>query len=290
MNSLSENGFIPEELFSQKGSTAEDAKFDKTLTTDISRQSRTPMTIISADAANCYDRVNHVIMSLVWLTLLNGNVPAVVAALICLQTMKFFQRTGFGESKTYIGGKDLIKYIMGLGQGSRSAPPSWIQLSSVLINVYKQLGLGSYTTDPISLEEIHSAGALFVDDADLYTSDDRQPVTDELTNPAELYLQTQRNLDQWSDLLQASGGALKPEKCFWYLLDYKCDAGTWSYVDASDFELQITNTDGEKIMIEQKTPTMSMKTLGVNDVPTRGNVAHLEYLSNKSKVYSLARY
>ena len=232
MNSLSENGFIPEELFSQKGSTAEDAKFDKTLTTDISRQSRTPMTIISADAANCYDRVNHVIMSLVWLTLLNGNVPAVVAALICLQTMKFFQRTGFGESKTYIGGKDLIKYIMGLGQGSRSAPPSWIQLSSVLINVYKQLGLGSYTTDPISLEEIHSAGALFVDDADLYTSDDRQPVTDELTNPAELYLQTQRNLDQWSDLLQASGGALKPEKCFWYLLDYKCDAGTWSYVDA----------------------------------------------------------
>jgi len=36
MNSLTENGFIPEELFSQKGSTAEDAKFDKTLTTDIS--------------------------------------------------------------------------------------------------------------------------------------------------------------------------------------------------------------------------------------------------------------
>ena len=126
MNGMSENGFIPEELFSQKGSTAEDAKFDKTLTTDISRQSRRPMTIISADAANCYDRVNHVIMSLVWLTLLNGNVPAVVVALICLQTMKFFQRTGFGESKTFIGGKDLIKHIMGLGQGSRAAPPSWI--------------------------------------------------------------------------------------------------------------------------------------------------------------------
>jgi hypothetical protein len=51
------------------------------------------------------------------------------------------------------------------------------------------------------------------------------------------------------------------------------------------FELQITNTDGEKIMIEQKTPTMSMKTLGVNDAPAGGNVAHLEYLSNKSKVW-----
>ena len=96
-------------------------------------------------------------------------------------------------------------------------------------------------TDPISLEEIHSAGALFVDDADLYTGDDRQPDTEERTNPAELCRQTQRNLDQWSDLLQATGGALKPEKCFWYLLDYKCDEGIWSYVDTSDFELKITN-------------------------------------------------
>ncbi len=30
-------------------------------------------------------------MSLVWLVLTNGNIPAVVAALLCLQTMKFFQ-------------------------------------------------------------------------------------------------------------------------------------------------------------------------------------------------------
>ncbi len=109
MNTITENSFLPEELFSQNGSTAEDAKFNKTLTMDISQQSRCPMTIVSADAANCYDRVNHVIMSLVWLTLLNGNIHPVVVALICLQTMKFFQRTGLGESKTYFGGRDLIK-------------------------------------------------------------------------------------------------------------------------------------------------------------------------------------
>ncbi len=52
-----------------------------------------------ADAAYCYDRVNHVIMSLVWLVLTNGNIPSIVAALICLQMMKFFQRTGYGKSK-----------------------------------------------------------------------------------------------------------------------------------------------------------------------------------------------
>ena len=54
------NDLVPEELFSQKNSTEEDAEFNKTLTTDLSRQARQPMTIVSADAANCYDRVNYV--------------------------------------------------------------------------------------------------------------------------------------------------------------------------------------------------------------------------------------
>jgi hypothetical protein len=115
MQMLAESGYIPEELFSQKGSTAEDAKFDKTLMADLSRQARQPMTVVLADAAYCYDRVNHAIMSLVWLVLTNGNIPAIVTALICLQTIKFFQRTGFGESKTSFGGEGTRLYMMGLG-------------------------------------------------------------------------------------------------------------------------------------------------------------------------------
>jgi hypothetical protein len=71
---------------------------------DLSRHARQPMTIISADAAYCYDRVNHMIRSLVWLVLINGNIPSIVSAMICLQTMKFFQQTGFGKSKTFFGG------------------------------------------------------------------------------------------------------------------------------------------------------------------------------------------
>ncbi len=135
IDSLTKNDCLPEELFSQKGSTAEDAKFDKTLMADLSRQARHPMTVVSADVAYCYDRVNHIIMSLVWLVL-TGNMPAIVATLICLQTMKFFQRTGFGDSNTFFGGLRHEPYMMGLGQGNRAALPSWIQLSAVLVNVY----------------------------------------------------------------------------------------------------------------------------------------------------------
>ena len=71
---------------------------------DLSRHARHPMTVVSADAAYCYNRVNHIIMSLIWLVLTNGNISAIVASLICLQTMKFFQCMGFGESKTFFGG------------------------------------------------------------------------------------------------------------------------------------------------------------------------------------------
>ncbi len=36
MQMLTDSGYIPEELFCQKGSTAEDAKFDKTLMANLS--------------------------------------------------------------------------------------------------------------------------------------------------------------------------------------------------------------------------------------------------------------
>jgi hypothetical protein len=54
---------------------------------------------------------------------------------------------------------------------------------------------------------------LFVDNTDLYTWKDG------LLDPGELWVQTQLELTQWSTLLNATGGALKPKKCFWYMLD-----------------------------------------------------------------------
>jgi hypothetical protein len=124
------------------------------------------------------------------LALTNGNIPAIVLTLICLQTMKFFQRTGFGfgESRTFFGGAGIRLYMMGLGQGNRAAPPSLIQLSAVLVYVFKQLELGALAVDPNTQELIHYMGTLFVDDTDLDTWKDG------LLNTEELWLQTQLDL------------------------------------------------------------------------------------------------
>ena len=58
MDSLNSIGYTPDELFSQKGSTSKDAKFEKILMADLSWQACHTMTVVSADAACCNDRVN----------------------------------------------------------------------------------------------------------------------------------------------------------------------------------------------------------------------------------------
>ena len=97
---------------------------------------------------------------------------------------------------------------MGLGQGNHAAPPSWIQLSAVLVNEYKQLALGTDLHDPITNNRIYSMGTLYVDDLDLYTWKDA------ITDPCELLLQAQWEVTQWSLLLNATGGGTKTGKMF----------------------------------------------------------------------------
>jgi hypothetical protein len=80
--------------------------------------------------------------------------------------------------------------MMGVGQGNRAAPQSWIQLSAIMVTVFKQLNLSTIMHDPILEVLIHSMGALFVDDTDMYTW--RENILD----PGELWAQTQIEIEQ----------------------------------------------------------------------------------------------
>jgi hypothetical protein len=113
-------------------------------------------------------------------------------------------------------------------------------------------------------------GALFVDDTDMFTW--REHITD----PPELWAQTQIKIAQWSNLLNAMGGAIKQEKCFWYLLDYTCTDREWSYANIVPRELLITNPDRSKSPIKQEEVTESKKMLGIYNSPAGGNDGHLE--------------
>ena len=137
------------------------------------------MAVVSVDAAQCYDRVNHVIMALVWCALI-GKMGPILVLLACMQNMRLFQRTGFGNSTTFLDGAQLLKYLMGLGQGSRGAPPSWIQLSSVIVNVLQGLNCGAKIADPITGDVIHTVGSMFMDDTYLYCWEESLKTGEEL--------------------------------------------------------------------------------------------------------------
>ena len=265
---------LPEEHFSHRGSTAEDACFDKTLTVDISRQSRMPMALISVDAAQCYDRVNHNMMALVWLAL---QVPINAIAIIvnCLQYMKIFTRTGWGDSQKYFGGQEQRIPFCGLGQGSKAAPASWIQLSSIIVNVYKAMGFGAKITDPITGDTSHTIGCLFVDDTDLYA------MNDSLRTCAQVAATAAIQISWWSRLLNATGGAIKGAKSFWYLLAYVCSDGIWSYAQTEEV-VEVPLPNGESVSLISKPANHVEKTLGVLTAPCGGHAAQLASICDKS--------
>jgi hypothetical protein len=201
LTALKSINYLPEEHYSQKGSTAEDACFDKTLTFDISRQTHTPMAILSVDAAQCYDRVHHGLMSLTWLALVQ-NIPVIKILLSCLGDMKIYTRTGYGDSSTYFGGRS-DSPACGLGQGSKAAPAAWVQLSSIFVQILRQKGFGAQLEDPITKAFIHSIGCLFVDDTDLYV------LVEKLYSAVEVFVTAQRAITLWSSLLPPRAEQLK---------------------------------------------------------------------------------
>lgn len=276
MATLTASGKLPEEHFSQKESMAEDACLDKTLTMDISRQSRQPMAVLSLDAAQCYDRVHPVMMSLVWLALLN-HIPAISIMLTVLQGMKFFTRTGFGDSSAFFGGDPEGRPACGLGQGSKAAPASWMQISSMIVNAFKTEGFGANMIDPITLAVTLTIGCLYVDDTDIYVFDDT------LTSAHSVWRKAQAAVDLWARLLMATGGAIKAEKSFWYLLDYAQKDGEWILVRNHRQRLTVPSPSGKPAVLPPKQPDDAERTLGVLHAPCGGHTAHLDRLFSKTE-------
>ena len=108
MERARESNLMPEEIFSERNRMADDGTLSKTLFCDLARQARVPAAIASVDASNCYDRIAHAIASLVFQAF---GVPhtAAESMLGTIENMKFFLRTGFGDSTSFAGGGISIK-------------------------------------------------------------------------------------------------------------------------------------------------------------------------------------
>lgn len=270
LNSLAAEGYLLDEQYNQGESTAEDAKMDERLTFDISRQLRQPMASTSADAANCYDRINHLIMSFLLLSI-TGCIGAVACLLYPIQTMKFFQRTARGDSTTFFGGPGRSRPLQGLCQGNTAAPGCTTMLFAVLLHIYNHQGFGSSIMSPVSRHIIECIGTQFVDDTNLYST------APALRSSQEVYSDMQQSVTMWGNLLNCSGGAFKPIKSYWYNVDYTCNEwGIWDYAELVNSTLTVPLPDGSHVPIRQLGVHDAEKMLGVYSSPSGDDSTHLQ--------------
>jgi hypothetical protein len=162
---------MPEEVFSEWNHLADDGTLSKIIIFDIARQLRRPMGLALVDANNCYDRIAHPMASMVFQAF---GVPTgpIRSMLTTLQEMRFFLRTGYGDSTGYVGGNKGLSITavknQGMCQGNGASPAAWTAVSIPMISAHKRKGHGAHLVTPISNQPCHLAGGLFVDDTNLF--------------------------------------------------------------------------------------------------------------------------
>jgi hypothetical protein len=267
---------MQDEIYSEQGRTAEDGALAKILFYDLVRQTRWPASIASIDAANCYDSIAHAIASLIFQAF-GVPVEGVQAMLEAIQDMKYFLRTAYGDSKGCAQSKIEIKY-QGLCQGNGAAPAGWAVISITVLRAHKRRGHGATFRCPISKVSATLAAILFVDDCDMLHMDMVKEET-----ALETFANMQASVKNWGDLLIASGGAYKPQKCFYHLISFVWDRkGQWSYANNhvnEAYQMVVPMPDGSEVEIDHLPVTEPKETLGVWSSPVgcaKGAIARIQ--------------
>jgi hypothetical protein len=204
---------IPEEIFSEKNRMADNGGLAKTLFYNIVRQTRSSAAIASVDASNCYDRIAHAMASLTFQSF-GVKATTVAAMLEMIQEMKFFLRTAYRDSKDFAGSSIEIK-MQGLGQGNGASPAGWCVISIMILRAHGAKGHGAQFIAPMSQVRQSLLAILYINDAELLHLNMEG---DESVQ--EVHLALQQSIENWGKLLIATGGSLKPDKCFFHLLDF----------------------------------------------------------------------
>jgi hypothetical protein len=231
----------PEQYGSRKNLSAILHAVNKTLSFDLIRQYKVPAAMCSNDAKSCYDRIVHNVASLCF-QYQGVSEPPLVCMFTTLQNVQHRVRTAFGDSIQTYGGPNWIipppSRAMGnkdegppsgMGQGNGAAPTGWAVISTPLLEIMRKEGHCTTFMALLSNMTFQLVGFAFVDDKDLLRMGNLH--IDTFTDVAD---EMQDGLDLWEGLIKATGGALVPEKSFWYLIDFKWSKGKWRYATVEE--------------------------------------------------------
>ncbi len=161
--------------------------------------------------------------------------------------------------------------------GNRSGqwhrPHIWAAVSTPLFDIMKNDSFVAKFICALSQKHKELTGFAFVDDTDLLVNDDWN-TTNAVIN------KMQKSLSMWHGLLWAMGGKLVPEKCFWYLIDFKWDNNKWAYEKTGEApgQIKVTINQEEQITIPRLEPSEACRTLGIQSALDGNNLEEAKHL------------
>jgi hypothetical protein len=267
-------------MYIEKNSLADDGTLAKVIFYDIVLQTQRPVGNTAVDANNCYNQIAHPIVLLVFQSM-GVPITATMSMLSTTQDMKFYLRTGYGDSKKFALSTGRIK-TQGLCQGNGAAQAGWTTTNITMINALKRKNYSTHLVNPISKRGLHVIGSIFVEDTDLEHFDMRRIETAE-----EAHTKFQESIINWGRLLIATGGTLKPIKCFFQLISFRWNhSGTWENKDKENLEeykIVVPLEDGLFAKIEHLNIDTPTKTLGSMTASTGSNAVAIKRMKDKAE-------
>ena len=268
-----ENKGLATEQFSRPGRSAIDQSILKRCTFDHHRSRRLCYSLCSSDLAGCYDRIVHTAAALALLRL-GVSHTKIHAMFSSIQRMIHKVRTAYGDSDNTYGGDDIgdwTTYPQGVLQGNASGPGIWSILSSVIFEILRQRGFSNQFCSVISGQLFLLVGFSYVDDCDLFQSG---------TDRHEVLESMQDLITNWGGLMKVTGGALRVDKSWWYLVEFVWIRGSWVPTDAgNNLHLHATDASGAQVELTYLPCHLASKMLGIWMAPNGNNeklVSHLK--------------
>jgi hypothetical protein len=115
----------------------------------------------------------------------------------------------------------------------------------------------------------------FVDDTDLIHA-----TQDPKVSTLQMLKDAQEALTLWEGLLQGTGGALAPEKSYWYLVEVIRHKGKWTYARETQRPFDMTLKQGT-IKNNQLEVYQAKKALGIMSRPDGKMTDELKYLKQR---------
>jgi len=197
---------------------------------------------------------------------------SVLSMLTTIKDMRHHMRTVHGDSTRFVSRHTWNQPVAGIGQGNGAGPAIWAAVSSPLFTIMQEDGFLATVICAMTQHEVSFSGFAFVDDTDLCVSGQR-----DVSHTAR---SMQDSVTNWEGLLRTTGGALVPDKCFWYLIDQQWEDGKWQYQSKTSTtgDIKVVDATGKLHTIPRLEVTEAQRTLGVRLAPDGNSTAEFQYL------------